>query len=273
MRVTVPRAAAIPFPCTRNFPAWRYPHPSRPTPGSRRARHVLERPQRRPCHPGHPTPRRRGISRRLHREGYEEWLLVQNPGMAKATVRVDFMLTGGGTESTTIEVEGRSRFTLNVGARWAPRRSASSSPQTAWWENGPCISGAFRRPLLHRRYRIIARSGGQHSSLVFFRPGTGVNGPRSDLLSFIQKPRGLEDHGGVVDLRRLHELHLGSMPVASRTRLTTSSSRSWRILPATERRMMRRSGLNGLSGSSFSTTNWYSTIPSPRPVGCGWPPG
>ncbi|MEW6553511.1 MAG: DUF4965 domain-containing protein [Actinomycetota bacterium] len=49
-------------------------------------------------------------------EGYEEWLLVQNPWEGKATVRIDFMLTGGETDSTTVEVAGRSRFTLNVGS-------------------------------------------------------------------------------------------------------------------------------------------------------------
>jgi hypothetical protein len=49
-------------------------------------------------------------------QGYEEWLLVQNPWDGKATVRLDFMLPGGATESKTVEVPGRSRFTLDVGA-------------------------------------------------------------------------------------------------------------------------------------------------------------
>ncbi len=49
-------------------------------------------------------------------EGYEEWLLIQNPWDDKAIVRLDFMLPGGGTESTTVEVAGHSRFTIDVGA-------------------------------------------------------------------------------------------------------------------------------------------------------------
>jgi hypothetical protein len=48
--------------------------------------------------------------------GYEEWLLIQNPWDGKATIAIDFMLPGGSTQSITAVVEGRSRFTLNVGA-------------------------------------------------------------------------------------------------------------------------------------------------------------
>ncbi len=49
-------------------------------------------------------------------EGFEEWLLVQNPWDGKATVRFDFMLPGGSNQSMTFEVAGRSRFTVNVAA-------------------------------------------------------------------------------------------------------------------------------------------------------------
>jgi len=47
--------------------------------------------------------------------GYEEWLLIQNPWDGKANIAIDFMLPGGDTQSITAVVEGRSRFTLNVG--------------------------------------------------------------------------------------------------------------------------------------------------------------
>ncbi len=50
-------------------------------------------------------------------DGFEEWLLVQNPWDDVATVRFDFMLPGGDTESHTVKVDGRSRFTLNVGGK------------------------------------------------------------------------------------------------------------------------------------------------------------
>jgi hypothetical protein len=53
-------------------------------------------------------------------EGYEEWLLIQNPGDGEASVKIDFMLPGGASQSTTVVVPGRSRFTLNVGAILGP---------------------------------------------------------------------------------------------------------------------------------------------------------
>jgi xylan 1,4-beta-xylosidase len=49
-------------------------------------------------------------------EGFEEWLLIQNPWDGTARVRLDFMLPGGSNQSMTLEVAGRSRFTINVGA-------------------------------------------------------------------------------------------------------------------------------------------------------------
>ncbi|MDD5668110.1 MAG: DUF5719 family protein [Actinomycetota bacterium] len=49
-------------------------------------------------------------------EGYEEWLLIQNPWDEKATARLDFMMPGGDTRSITVVVEERSRFTIDVGA-------------------------------------------------------------------------------------------------------------------------------------------------------------
>jgi hypothetical protein len=48
-------------------------------------------------------------------EGYEEWLLIQNPSSSQASVNVDFMFPGGATHSIKVAVPGRSRFTLNVG--------------------------------------------------------------------------------------------------------------------------------------------------------------
>lgn len=48
-------------------------------------------------------------------EGYEEWLLIQNPGSSQASVGIDFMFPGGATKSIVVTVPVRSRFTLNVG--------------------------------------------------------------------------------------------------------------------------------------------------------------
>jgi hypothetical protein len=53
-------------------------------------------------------------------EGYEEWLLIQNPNASQASVNVDFMFPGGSTRSLAIPVPGRSRFTLNVGGIVGP---------------------------------------------------------------------------------------------------------------------------------------------------------
>jgi hypothetical protein len=49
-------------------------------------------------------------------EGYEEWLLIQNPWDDQASVNIDFMFPGGTTQSITAAVPPRSRFTVNVGA-------------------------------------------------------------------------------------------------------------------------------------------------------------
>ncbi len=53
-------------------------------------------------------------------DGFEEWLLVQNPWDATATVRIDFMMPGGATRSKTVEVAGRSRYTIDAGAELGP---------------------------------------------------------------------------------------------------------------------------------------------------------
>jgi hypothetical protein len=52
--------------------------------------------------------------------GFEEWLLIQNPWDGQAAVNIDFMLPGGGTQSMVVGVEGRSRFSLDVGAVVGP---------------------------------------------------------------------------------------------------------------------------------------------------------
>jgi len=49
-------------------------------------------------------------------EGYEEWLLIQNPASSQALVNIDFMFPGGATKSIAVAVPARSRFTLNVGS-------------------------------------------------------------------------------------------------------------------------------------------------------------
>lgn len=49
-------------------------------------------------------------------EGYEEWLLIQNPWDEQAAVTIDFMFPGGATQSVTAGIPPRSRFTINVGA-------------------------------------------------------------------------------------------------------------------------------------------------------------
>jgi hypothetical protein len=49
-------------------------------------------------------------------EGYEEWLLIQNPWDQGAAVTIDFMFPGGSTQSVTAGIPARSRFTINVGA-------------------------------------------------------------------------------------------------------------------------------------------------------------
>ncbi len=48
-------------------------------------------------------------------EGFEEWLLVANPGSDPCRVEFTFMFRDGGTSGLSQEVGPRSRFTLNVG--------------------------------------------------------------------------------------------------------------------------------------------------------------
>jgi hypothetical protein len=48
--------------------------------------------------------------------GFEEWFLVQNPWGEQAEVEVFFLFPGGSTQSTTITVPARSRYTIDVGA-------------------------------------------------------------------------------------------------------------------------------------------------------------
>jgi len=48
--------------------------------------------------------------------GFEEWLLVQNPWGRAAQVNVVFMFPGGSTQSLTMAVPARSRYTIDVGS-------------------------------------------------------------------------------------------------------------------------------------------------------------
>jgi hypothetical protein len=46
--------------------------------------------------------------------GFEEWVLVQNPQAAKASVEISFLTTGGQVVNHDVELAGNSRFSLNV---------------------------------------------------------------------------------------------------------------------------------------------------------------
>ncbi|NPV59888.1 MAG: hypothetical protein HPY75_09520, partial [Actinobacteria bacterium] len=89
--------------------------------------------------------------------GYEEWLLIQNPWDSKAAVTVEFMLPGGSSQSISLEVTPRSRFSLNVGGiigeTEVSLRVTSSLPvvseRAMYWRDrygGHCSIGAMGGP-------------------------------------------------------------------------------------------------------------------------------
>ncbi len=62
-------------------------------------------------------------------QGFEEWILVQNPNPKEARVRVSFMKRDGTVTSTTYQVAGRTRFTIPV-HRILPGQELSAQVQS-----------------------------------------------------------------------------------------------------------------------------------------------
>jgi len=61
---------------------------------------------------------------------FETWVLVQNPGSEKATVVLSFMTANGIVPGPTVEIEAKTRTTVNV-ADYAPGQASASTKVTS----------------------------------------------------------------------------------------------------------------------------------------------
>jgi len=58
--------------------------------------------------------------------GFEEWLCVQNPGAAAASVNITYMFPGGATQQQNLVVAPNSRSTVDVNAAVGPNKDVSA---------------------------------------------------------------------------------------------------------------------------------------------------